>query len=59
MGGGGWVVVDSRHQPTCIIAQNEGPSFLHKQLLKKNPFVSSFSFPFRDMQEEKVPDNTT
>jgi hypothetical protein len=55
---GGWVV-DSRHQPTCIIAQNKGPSFLHKELLKKNPFVSSCSFSFLDMQEEKEPDNTT
>jgi hypothetical protein len=58
---GGWVVVDSRHQPTCIIAQNEGPSFLPSQrkLLKKILFVSSCSFSFLDMQEEKEPDNTT
>jgi hypothetical protein len=53
-------VVDSRHQPTCIIAQNEGP-FLPSQgvIRKKNPFVSSCSFSFLDMQEEKEPDNTT
>jgi len=44
---GGWVlVVDSRHQPTCIIAQNEGPSFLPSQRVIKKKSFCFFLFLF-------------
>jgi hypothetical protein len=47
MDGGGWVVVvDSRHQPTCIIAPNEGPSFLQKERVIKKKVLLFLLVPF-------------